>query len=232
MRRGVVRWPLWLVDLLFPHRCVGCGIGCDGGSVLCSGCLSGLRPVPAPLCARCGAPVAWAVPRCRDCVHRRTGFVSARSAFLYTPTLRALVKAWKAQGVRSVASLAGDLACGVLETPPVDALVPVAPDPGRLLERGHHPPARLAAALARRWDLPVVECLGRSRSGPRQASLPREERRGNVRGVFVARGALPRRVALVDDVYTTGATAASAAAALRRGGAEEVHVLTFARAIR
>jgi predicted amidophosphoribosyltransferase len=227
-----VPWLLWLLDLVFPQRCAGCGRGVRGSPVLCEPCTGALRPVPAPLCARCGAPVAWPVPRCRDCAGHRIAFASARSAFLYTPTLRGLLRAWKERGVRGASQLAADLVCGVLEPPPVDALVAVPPDPGRLLERGHHPPARLAAALAAHWQLPLVEALERTRAAPRQASLPREERRRNLRGVFRTGTPLPRSLLLVDDVYTTGSTANAAASALRRGGAGTVHVITFARAIR
>ena len=66
----------------------------------------------------------------------------------------------------------------------------------------------------------------------RQVSLPRDRRRANTRGSFVASGEVPARVVLVDDVYTTGATASAAATALRAGGAASVDVVTFARAVR
>lgn len=232
MRRPRVPWLLWLVDLVFPQRCAGCGRGVAGSPVLCETCAAALRPVPAPLCARCGAPVAWAVPRCRDCAGRRIAFASARSAFLYTPTLRGLVRAWKEQGVRGAAQLAADLVSGVLEPPAVDVVAAVPPDPRRLLERGHHPPGRLAAGLAARWELPLVEALERTRSVPRQTSLPGAERRRNLSGVFRPAASVQGRVLLVDDVYTTGSTANAAASALRRGGAKSVDVITFARAIR
>jgi ComF family protein len=204
----------------------------SGSPVLCAVCTGALRPVPAPLCARCGAPVAWPVPRCRDCAGRRIAFASARSAFLYTPTLRALVRSWKERGVRGAAQLAADLVCGVLEPPPADAIAAVPPDPGRLLERGHHPPGRMAEALAARWELPLVQALERTRGVPRQTSLPAAERRRNLQGVFRATGTAPRRVLLVDDVYTTGSTANAAASALHRGGTAIVDVITFARAVR
>jgi predicted amidophosphoribosyltransferase len=232
VRRAGVPWLLWLVDLVFPQRCASCGRGVHGSPVLCDACTAALRPVPAPLCARCGAPVAWPVPRCRDCAGRRIAFVSARSAFLYTPTLRGLVRSWKERGVRGAGQLAADLVCGVLEPPAVDAIAAVPADPGRLLVRGHDPPGRLAAALAVRWELPLVVALERTRSVPRQTSLPGAERRRNLQGVFRPAGTAPRRVLLVDDVYTTGSTANAAASALRRGGASTVDVVTFARVIR
>jgi predicted amidophosphoribosyltransferase len=107
----------------------------------------------------------------------------------------------------------------------------VPPDGDRSLKRGHHPPQRLAQELGRRWNVPAVPLLGRTRPLPRQRGLSRPERRRNVSGAFRA-AAAPRLVLLVDDVYTTGATVGAAAAALRAGGAARVDVVTFARAVR
>jgi predicted amidophosphoribosyltransferase len=89
----------------------------------------------------------------------------------------------------------------------------------------------LALELSLRWDIRATPLLQRARRLPRQRGLSRTERRANVRGAFQAASA-PALVALVDDVYTTGATADAAARALRRAGARAVHVVTFARAVR
>jgi predicted amidophosphoribosyltransferase len=112
----------------------------------------------------------------------------------------------------------------------VIAFVPA--DDDRRLERGHAPPSALAIALSERWTIPVRDLLGRSRRLPRQRGLSLAERRRNVRGAFVARARAPTRVCLVDDVYTTGATANACASALRRGGARTVTVVSLARAVR
>jgi predicted amidophosphoribosyltransferase len=85
--------------------------------------------------------------------------------------------------------------------------------------------------VALEWDLPVAELLARTRHVQPQRGLTRGQRRHNVRGAFRA-GRAPASVALVDDVYTTGATVAVAATELRRAGARAVHVVTFARAVR
>ena len=91
---------------------------------------------------------------------------------------------------------------------------------------------RLANALGACWQLPVEPLLARAGGSSRQRGLSQAERRRNVSGAFRATGRCPGRVALVDDVYTTGATVAAAATALRKGGAKRVEVVTFARAIR
>ena len=121
-----------------------------------------------------------------------------------------------------------------LEAPAADVITYIPPDPIRLLHRGHHPAEQLARELARRWCLPEACLLVRAGSGAstRQTGLPRVERLRNARGAFVAVAKTPRRVLLVDDVYTTGATVAAAASALRRAGAVQVDVVTFARTVR
>ena len=120
----------------------------------------------------------------------------------------------------------------VVPPPAVDLLVPVPSDPERLHERGRSAPRSLARALGRAWALPQEDVLGRVRSLPRQRGLGLAERRLNVRDSVGARSAVPTRVCLVDDVYTSGATADACAAALRRAGARQVEVVALARAVR
>ena len=218
-----------MLDLLLPQRCLGCGAG---GSVVCGGCLSSLPRLGTTLCERCGAPTAWPVRRCRECAGRRLAFASARAAVAYDGTVRALVGAWKERGLRRLAALAAELVAEEVTRPGVTALCFVPPDGDRSLRRGHHPAERLARELGRRWELPVEPLLRRARAAPRQRGLPLAERRRNVAGAFAPAGRAPPGVALVDDVYTSGATAAAAASALRKGGARRVEVVTFARAIR
>ncbi|HEX7083680.1 MAG TPA: double zinc ribbon domain-containing protein [Gaiellaceae bacterium] len=218
-----------LLDLVLPRRCAACGAAADG---LCAGCLAALRLLRAPRCARCGAPTAWPVERCRECAGRRLAFAAARAAYAYAGPARALVRAWKERGLRHLAALAAELTASAVERPEVDVVVPVPPDEGRLLGRGHHPPERLAAELARRWSLESAPLLRRTRAAPRQTALARDERGRNVRRLFATSGRAPPRVVLVDDVYTTGSTVAAAASALRAAGAHHVEVVTFARAVR
>ncbi len=112
-----------------------------------------------------------------------------------------------------------------------EPLVFVPPDAERRRNRGYHPAEALARELGARWDVPVLALLSRAGGGARQRGLTLSERRANVRGAFLATRA-PPAVVLVDDVYTTGATANAAASALRRAGARRVEVVTFARAVR
>jgi predicted amidophosphoribosyltransferase len=218
-----------LLDLLVPRRCVVCG---RLGAAFCDRCRRGLPLLRGPHCARCGAPTAWPVNRCLECSGRRLAFASARAAVAYHGLVPAFVSAWKERGLRVLAEEAADVIANTLEPPSDAAIAFIPPDGNRSLKRGHHPAERLARELARRWDLPVVAALGRVRSPRPQRGLNLTARRRNVAGAFVATAKVLPRVALVDDVYTTGSTASAAASALRRAGARRVEVVTFARTVR
>jgi ComF family protein len=219
---------LRLFDLLVPERCAACGAG---ERIVCASCLAGLRLLRGPLCARCGAPTAWPVDRCAECSGRRLSFVRARAAVSYEDPARTLVARWKEGGQRSLVPLFADLVVEVVPRPAGETLTFIPGDRDRGLWRGHNTAEALARVLAERWDLRLERLLERKRDVPPQRGLGRSERRRNVRGAFAAAES-PASVALVDDVYTTGATVGAAATELRRAGARAVHVVTFARAVR
>jgi predicted amidophosphoribosyltransferase len=216
-----------VLDLLLPQRCVVCG---GGRQQLCAACRHELPRLEPPLCERCGAPTAWPVERCRECAGRRLAFASARAAVGYDDAARRLVHAWKERGLRRLAAEAAQLVAERLPAPDVDALTFVPADARRRLERGHNPAERLALELADAWAIACVPLLHRTRGGRQRGSSAAERR--SVRGAFRARGAAPRSLAVIDDVYTTGATASSAATALRAAGARRVEAIAFARALR
>jgi len=216
-----------VLELLLPQRCVVCGCG---GRQLCVACREELPGIEPPLCARCGAPTAWPVARCRECSGRRLAFASARAAVGYDAAARRLVHAWKERGLRRLAAEVAQLVGERLPVPEVDALTFVPADRGRRLERGHNPAERLALELAELWELPCLPLLERTRGGRQRGSSALERR--TVRGAFRPSAAAPRKVAVIDDVYTTGATAAAAASALRAAGARRVEAVAFARALR
>lgn len=218
-----------MLDLLLPQRCPVCSLP---GAQVCDGCRSGLRRVGLPACERCGAPTAWPVPRCAECAGRRLAFVRARAAVEYDERVRRIVAAWKERGLRRLAGWAAEVVVETISRPEAACVVFVPGDPDRRLRRGHHAAERLAEALASAWELALEPLLVRSRGSPRQRELTRTERRRNVAMAFQATGRAPVSVTLVDDVYTTGATATAAASALRKAGARKVEVVTFARTIR
>jgi predicted amidophosphoribosyltransferase len=218
-----------VVQLVLPQRCAVCSLP---GAALCAPCRNGLVRLAPPLCARCGAPGAWPVSRCAECAGRRLAFASARAALVYERRARALVVAWKERGRRDLAGPAAELVVAGVPRPAVQALTFVPADRERGLRRGHAPAERLARELGRRWELPVLALLDRTRRVEQQRGLDLQARRRNVAGAFASRGPPPASVALVDDVYTSGSTANACATVLRRSGAGRVEIVCLARAVR
>ena len=218
-----------MLDLVLPERCAICE---SPGHPLCDRCRLTLTRLTPPVCDRCGSPGPWPVRRCAECAGRKLAFAYARSAIIYDGLARRFVRSWKERGRRRLARDAAALVAEVVSRPTVDALVPVPGDPERALRRGDVPSRALAIELGRTWELDVVDVLERSRALPRQRGLGLDERRRNVRGSVVATLSVPAAVCVVDDVYTSGATADACASACRRVGARRVWVVTLARAVR
>jgi predicted amidophosphoribosyltransferase len=150
----------------------------------------------------------------------------------YDADVRRIVRGWKERGLRGLGVEAARVVAERLPPGDADLVTFVPPDSERRLRRGYHPAEQLARALAERWQLPCEPLLSRVRRTSRQRGLSLPERRRNVAHAFAA-GPVEGAVLLVDDVYTTGATAHAAASALRtcvKG--TRVEVVTFARAIR
>jgi ComF family protein len=172
------------------------------------------------------------VRRCAECSGRRLAFAHARAAVEYDEPVRKVVAAWKERGLRRLAAWAAEVVVDTVARPDVAAITYVPGNTDRRLERGHHAAERLASELAGAWELPLEQTALRTRGAAHQRGLTHAERRRNVAGAFSSGARVPTRVALVDDVYTTGATVDAAASALRKGGARRVEIVTFARAIR
>jgi len=174
-----------LLGLLLPSRCAGCEVP---GAALCETCRDALVRIAPPVCERCGCPGAWPVRRCVECRGRRLGFARARAAFVYDARARALVSAWKERGRRELAALLAGLVVEVVARPAVAALTFVPGDRERGRERGHVPAARLAAALAELWDVPLPAAPRPHRhrlaeAGGPPPRRPRDERPRRVRGL-------------------------------------------------
>lgn len=186
-------------------------------------------------CERCGLCMPQATPACGQCLRTPPAFERTLCAVDYTFPWNGLVAAFKYQGrVDLAGSLTACLADALgdhIAWPDVVVPIPLAPD--RLRERGYNQAWELARRLGRHADRPVqAHALARLHSGPHQAGVDRETRLRQARGAFVAdqRQAIEgRRVALVDDVMTTGATVSEAARTLLLAGATAVQVWVLAR---
>ena len=194
--------------------------------------------VPAR-CAGCASPGEWFCPACRDECEPRTlpsgSRLPIRGAGSFEGGVREAIHRFKYGAERGLSAELGALvaslvACDLAAGVALDALVPVPLHPARRAERGYDQAALLAAGVAGRTDLPLIPALHRIRGGRPQVRLGRVERAENVRGAFVACAGSLRglRVAVVDDVATTGATLQSAAAAARAAGARATRAYVIA----
>jgi ComF family protein len=234
-----------VVDTVLPPRCLNCGVQIDDpGGGLCPDCWTAIAFIAAPQCPRCGVPFDFAVPGgglCAGCAAHPPDFDRARAVFRYDDASRGLVLRYK-HGDRTHATpvFARWLArAGAELLADAALLAPVPLHRWRLFMRRFNQAALLAVALAPPAPGPVLvpDLLQRVRSTPSQGQLGPSARARNVRGAFRLRRrhrdrVAGRRVLLVDDVITTGATAAECARTLKAAGASAVDVLALAQVVR
>ncbi len=217
------------LDLLFPQWCVGCG---REGGYICPACLDSLSPITPPICPQCGRPSPGGA-LCASCEGATAAIDGIRAPFIFGGVLRRAIHEFKYRNLRDAAApLAAMLADYLVLNPlPADVLVPVPLHRRRLRERGYNQAGLLARQLGRLAGLPVAgDCLVRRGDTPPQARAEGiEARRQHVAGAFAADGRLAgRRVLLIDDVTTSGATLNAAAAALKDAGVATVWGLALA----
>lgn len=206
---------------------------------LCPKCWAGLTFITAPACAACGYPFPHGYPEgvlCGNCTRLAPAFDSARAAFAYDEGSRHLILRFKhAEATEGLPTLAGWLfAAGQDVLSRADVIVPVPLHPRRLFARRFNQAAHLARALARRTGVALdLFSLRRVKNTESQGRMNAVKRAQNVRGAFSASGEAfgGKVVAVVDDVFTTGATADQCARTLKKAGATGVHVLTLARVV-
>jgi ComF family protein len=219
---------------LLPAACLLCDAPIaerEADALVCALCRSRWRPVPGPLCARCGQPCSGDLA-CPICVEWPAGLRRVRSAVWLEESARHVVHRLKYDGWWRVAEAMAEAMHGLEPLTGRVSLIPVPLGARRARERGYNQSERIAAALGRRIGAPVrTDLLRRTRETRSQTALTPEARRANLAGAFTAGEARGHAVVLVDDVFTTGATLASAAEALAAVGAASVDGVTFARAL-
>lgn len=221
-----------LTELLFPRRCSGCQ---QPGAILCPTCAAALPRVPAPQCPACGLPLAAGTP-CRHCAEFPLNLDALGAPYTYSASLKSALLRFKYVGARTASrDLAPLLAAHVTELGwQLDGVVGVPLHPRRQRERGFNQADALAGELGRLLRLPHLRTLQRVKDTPPQARQPdRHARWANVQAAFQAQPAAARgkRVLVIDDVCTTGATLSACGQALRAAGAAAVYGVTLARAL-
>lgn len=231
-----------VVDLVYPPACAVCGTSTGRHRGLCPKCWSALRFIERPYCEVLGIPFSHDLGPgilSAEAIANPPPFDRLRSAAFHDQTVRTLVHGLK---YRDRTDLAPMMAQWMLRASDgtvaaCDAILPVPLHRTRMFLRKFNQAAELGRHMARQAERPFLPAtLLRIRRTRQQVGLGARAREDNVRGAFaVAEGreadVFGKRLVLVDDVYTTGATVAAAARALRRAGAADITVLTFARAL-
>lgn len=228
-----------LQDLLYPSLCLLCGTREElvDGLDLCAGCRQDL-PTSGIACEQCAAELRTcpgSAVHCGRCLADPPPFARSRALGPYREGLASLVNMLKFQRRQEAGRLLGLLLGRYLRAHPECHsfdLLPVPLHPSRLRQRGFNQSAEIARWAARHAGLRVLRgAVIRRRKTVAQTGLSARERRRNLRGAFVCRRALgKRRIALIDDVMTTGSTVASLAAVVRAAGCARVEVWCCARA--
>jgi ComF family protein len=230
-----------VVDGVLPPRCLACGTIVDEPDALCSSCWAGMRFFAPPWCAVCGLPFPHPMGEeavCADCARQKPSWDRARAVMRYDKHSRHLVLALKhgdrTHVARALGRWMGRAGAELLEG--ADMIMPVPLHWTRLFTRRYNQAGLLAHAVRAAGGPPVMaDWLVRRRRTPSQGRLGPVARVRNVRGAFAVRRGCDvkgKRIVLVDDVLTTGATVEECARVLRRGGAAFIGVLTLSRAVR
>lgn len=219
---------------IWPEICANCRLDLkERERILCLPCASSIRPVASPFCPACHEPGAG--PRhIRTCLSSPAPCRLIRALSAYQGPVAAVVHAFKYGGRRRAAAWAGLRMARALESYPelggCDALVPMPLHARRAKKRGYNQALVLAEAIAASTGKPVMELLRRPRATAEQWRLTRRQRLDNVREAFsAAPAAAGRRILLIDDVCTTGASLQAGAGALLKAGAQSVRGYVFAR---
>lgn len=244
LTNSTLGWCNAALGWVYPEVCQVCHRNRAGPDqcFLCSACCQEVRPILPPYCQRCGHPFPGQILgpfECNQCRKSQWSFSSARSAVVAQGVVREVIHQYKYN--RSLwfepllAQWLAQAARPALEQEQWDWLVPVPLHPVKEREREFNQAERLARRLSAEVGIPLnTNMLRRVVSTPTQTFLSREERQDNVRQAFAWRGrpALAgKRIVVIDDVFTTGATTGACARVLRQAGAAEVCVWTVARGI-
>lgn len=221
------------MQAILPQHCALCGAG-TSNRLLCAGCDADLSHHRAPACPICALP-ALDGQVCGACLQHPPAFDRTLAAFSYRFPLDRLLHAFKYSGnLALVEILAKPLARLAASHPKPDLLMPMPLHPGRLKERGFNQSLEIARPISRWLDIPLAaDACRRTRDTPPQAGLKWKERRRNVRGAFACDLDLSgRKIAVLDDVMTTGATLNEISRVLKGRGASEVSVWVVARTLK
>lgn len=219
-------------ERLLAHTCLLCGAP-SGNERVCGGCHQNMPFHTLRHCPQCAIPTPDG-QRCGGCLKRPPLFDHSVAAFSYAFPINQSIQALKYNSRLAIAQMLGQYLAQAAKTcPPPDLLIAMPLHPARLRERGFNHASEIARAVAQSLSLKLdLNCCQRVRDTPPQVALTYEQRRRNVRGAFTCDSSVAqKRIALIDDVMTTGTSLDELAATLKRAGACEVSCWVAARTL-
>lgn len=227
-----------LFDILFPPICAGCGGDSEHRQILCAVCQKSLIPHPLLQCSVCRGRVPFAASKSERC-HPSASHLIFSAGEYSDALLRRLIWQCKFKRRQVVARILADLLAEALRDTGYDSVstifVPIPLSKKRMRERGFNQAEKIAHFLSLKTHNPVIQCLVRTKETAAQSEISDyEQRRVNMAHAFAVterrRSCVGKRVAIIDDVWTSGATMSEAALTLKEAGVVEVVALVVARA--
>lgn len=238
-----------LLHLLYPAVCPSCPKDPEDGphvtetgnssrpanlytAPICDECWSTIKPLAGHLCKICAKPIEADISMCGECFMELPYYRKLYPYGRFDGALREAIHQFKFSNIKRLSRPLSDLLLS-MELPEADLIVPVPLTKKRLIERGFNQSLLMAVNLSKRMDTPVSwDTLLKTRETGHQTGKPRKERLQALKNAFVAAKSVEgKRVIVVDDVYTTGATMNECAMTLMEGGATDVYAVVLARAI-
>jgi len=222
-----------LIEEILPRFCILCESKIDSAIPfpLCRTCAETLPRTKKPACARCGKSLVSEKDLCMRCRSAEYHFNGVSAIFPYADQVKTLLSAYKTHGRTSLALFFAEEIFAVLRGNFQGcAVVPVPPRPGKIRKKGWDQVDAIMRILSARRSMSVHRILRRVRGDVQQKTLNRDQRASNIQGKFYFHSVhpAPRRIVLVDDVFTTGATLSECAFVLREAGAASVHAVCIA----
>ena len=229
-----------LKQVLFRQNCVLCNANINAPQTsnhgVCRPCLNDLPWHPTNSCPQCGLTSSGMV--CGRCLNSPPDFDATKAVFLYAYPVDVMMQRYKYGNMLNLSDTFGEflaekIALGALSHNHVDLIIPMPMHPQRLKERGFNQALEIAKVLTKNYKEKLdYRSVERQTLTPPQASLPLKERVKNIKGAFKVNGDFTdKRIAIVDDVMTTGASLNEIATTLKKAGASHVECWVIARTL-